>query len=131
MFFVLSLDSNCCMYNELDKFHKIKQQQHLMDNKKNIYNKSTDKVKVLIFNLIFFNDLPVRSDASAMRKVLYDMRTNRADSNNGKSRTLVNLVNNAVIQPIVAPINNEKLNIPTKSLTAWKNASVSKPPEPV
>lgn len=36
--------------------------------------------------------LPVSSEASAMRNVLYDMSTNSADSSSGKSRTCVNLV---------------------------------------
>lgn len=31
---------------------------------------------------------------------------------------------------MVAPINKDKLNIPTKSPNAWKNATVSNPPEP-
>jgi len=74
--------------------------------------------------------LPVRSVASAIKNVLYDIKTNNADSKRGKSRTLVNLVNNAVMHPIVAPIKRDKLNISTKSPNAWKNATVSKPPDP-
>lgn len=84
--------------------------------------------KVLnIFKQIF--NLPVRSDASAMRKVLYDIRTNKADSKSGKSRTLVNFVSNAVMHPMVAPINSDRLNIPTKSPRARKKAKVSNPPD--
>lgn len=36
--------------------------------------------------------LPVRSAASAIRKVLYDIKTNRLDSNKGKSQRRVNFV---------------------------------------
>jgi len=67
-------------------------------------------------------NLPVRSAASAIRKVLYDMRTNRAVSNNGKSLTCVNLVNRAVQHPIRAPIAKDRpkvvANTPRDSYSA-------------
>lgn len=60
--------------------------------------------------------------------MLYDIRTNSADSSIGKSRTFVNLVINAVTQPILAPINSDNINILQKSPSALKKAFVSKPP---
>lgn len=71
---------------------------------------------------------PVSSVASAIKNVLYDIRTNRADSSKGKSRTFVNFVINAVTQPILAPINSDNINMLQKSPRAWKKAFVSKPP---
>lgn len=60
---------------------------------------------------------PVNSVTSAIRKVLYDIRTNKADSSNGKSRMRVNLVHKAVAQPMTAPISNESENMRQKSPT--------------
>lgn len=72
--------------------------------------------------------VPVSSVASAIKNVLYDISTNSADSNSGKSLIRVNLVIKAVIQPIAAPIINDSVNMRQKSPTALKNAFVSKPP---
>lgn len=70
------------------------------------------------FKLNIINQIPpVSSKTSAIRNVLYDMRTNNADSSSGKSRIRVNLVINAVTQPITAPINNDSVKMRQKSPT--------------
>jgi len=54
--------------------------------------------------------LPVSSEASAMRNVLYDMSTNSADSSSGKSRTCVNFVKCPIVKdtkPCIKEHNNE------------------------
>jgi hypothetical protein len=63
---------------------------------------------------------------SEIRKVLYDMSTNRADSSNGNSRTLVNFVIKLVAQPIAVPIINDIQNTTKKSFTACINATKRK-----
>lgn len=72
--------------------------------------------------------LPVISAASAMRNVEYDIRTNNAVSNNGKSLRRVNFVRTAVRQPMNDPMKKDILKIHTKLRMARKNADVSNPP---
>lgn len=70
------------------------------------------KISFIIYKMsICFNVAPVSSVTSAIRNVLYDIRTNKADSSSGKSRIRVNFVINAVAQPMTAPIisDNEKM----------------------
>lgn len=71
---------------------------------------------------------PVKSAASAMRKVEYDMRTKSAVSRSGKSLSRVNLVRMAVRQPMTEPMRNDMLKIHRKLRMARKKADVSKPP---
>lgn len=78
-----------------------------------------------VFSIVF---KPVSSVTSAIKNVLYDIRTNNADSSKGKSRILVNFVIKAVAHPITAPIINDNVKIWQKSPTARKNAFVSNPP---
>lgn len=66
---------------------------------------------------VILNVSPVSSVTSAIRNVLYDIRTNKADSSNGKSRIRVNFVINAVAQPITAPINSDNVKMRQKSPT--------------
>lgn len=72
--------------------------------------------------------LPVKSAASAIRKVEYDIRTNNAVSNNGKSFSRVNLVRTAVRHPMNEPMKKDMLKIHRKLRMARKNADVSNPP---
>lgn len=107
----------------LDKCHKTAPTRFLQ----NYRNSKT----VLVVFLFFFSMVaygPVSSVASAIKNVLYDISTNSADSNNGKSLIRVNLVIKAVMQPMAAPIINDNVNIRPKSPTALKNAFVSNPP---
>ena len=67
-------------------------------------------------------DSPVSSAASAIRNVLYDISTNRADSSSGKSRMWVNLVISAVQHPIDAPITSDRKNTLKKLPTERRNA---------
>lgn len=73
----------------------------------------------------------MRSNASAIRKVLYDIKKNNAVSSNGKSLMWVNFVNNAVQQPMLPPIANEDANVQTKTPNDWKNGIIWNPPLPV
>ena len=70
----------------------------------------------------------MKSAASAIKNVEYDISTNNADSRRGKSRNLVNFVRIAVKAPIIDPMKNDIPNIIKKFNMALKNAEVSKLP---
>ena len=79
----------------------------------------------------YTTNLPVKSAASAIKKVEYDMSTKRADSSKGKSLSLVNLVRMAVNAPITEPMKKDIPKMIKKFNIAPKKAEVSKLPSVV
>lgn len=65
--------------------------------------------------------MPDQLATSAARKVEYDIKKNRAVSSMGNIPIFVNFVNRAVIHAIEIPMNNDPMNIDTKSPIAERN----------
>lgn len=118
---------NCYMCNAPDRFHRTEPIRSLQI-KMYLNSIVTSILQEIIELYVVCKFLPVSSVASAIKNVLYDIRTNNADSSSGKSRMRVNLVMRAVIQPIAAPIISESVKIRQKSPTARKKAFVSNSP---
>ena len=70
--------------------------------------------------------IPVRPAASAIRKVLYDIKVNRAVSKRGNRPIFVSFVSSAVRRAMAAPNKNEPRKTPMKIPILYKKLQVCK-----
>ena len=81
---------------------------------------------ILVLDRVKHIKRPDKRAASVAKNVEYDININIAVYRFGISLILVNLVNNAFMQPTNAPIAREPRKMPRKLPNAWNNCPMSK-----